>query len=139
MPIGWLLTLAGGQEARYWEDARVRERILRFDYLALSAGVVINFLLACFNLGALRRRAVTIIITCQLQLAQLLWLKLSPAVYGRHRGTVTILQQLRWTVNAAKLLRKTPAESVLSLAVFGRAVQPGTMVAFVIVVCICPM
>ena len=139
MTMGWLLTLPGGREAQYWEDAGTREQIRRFDLLALSAGAVINLLLACINLRALRRHAVAIIITCQLQLAQVLWLKLSPAVYGRHRGTVTILHQLRWTVNAAKLLWKAPTQSVISLAVFGRAVQPGTMVAFVIVVCICPM
>jgi hypothetical protein len=139
MTIGRLLTLPGGGEARYWEDARVRERILRFDNLALSAGVVINLLLACFNLRALRRRAVTIIITSQLQLAQLLWLKLSPSIYGRHRGTVTILQQLRWTVNSAKLMRNIPTQGVVCLCVFGQPVQPGTLAAFVTVAFLYPM
>jgi hypothetical protein len=139
MSVGWLLTLPGGREARYWEEASTKQRILRFDYLALSASVVVNLLLACFNLRALRRRAVTIIITSQLQLAQVLWLTLSPAIYGRHRETVTILQQLRWTVNLAKLMRNIPTQGVVRLCLFGHAIQPGTLVAFVAVACLYPM
>ena len=85
-----------------------------------------------------RRRAVTII-TGKLQLAQVLWLTLNPATYDRHRGTVTILQRLRWMATAAGSMRSLPTKHMFEAVYFERTVRPATLGAFLMVACLLPM
>jgi hypothetical protein len=142
MAVGLLLTLRDGREHLFWADPVMKKQTARFDSMSLTAGVVINLLVAAVkNMSPLYR--ILAVGSGLVQLAQVAWLLYHPGSYMRHRVAATILQRLRslaivvigtWGGQGGQATR-----AWLQTVHFERPVHAGTLGAFLTLACLVPM
>jgi hypothetical protein len=143
---GFLLTLQGGRERQYWADAATQGQLRRSDALALSSGIFLNVLDACYkgeDVGLRMSSRVSVAAACLLQLSQLVWLILRPQSYMRHRVTTNFFQRLRWKaftfVVLGTLVTAEDTSNASGIIPFQRPPSRGTLGAFLTVAFSVPM
>jgi hypothetical protein len=143
MTVGCLLTLSDGTEREYWADAGTQRQLRRVDCLGLAAGVVLNLLDAGYEGSGRTRRRVRVACAGLLQLMQLAWLLLKPQSYMRHRVCITFIQRLRWClvcfVGLGMGLGAAEPALIDTYVPIQRPLQPGSLLAFLWVVCAVPV